>query len=108
MSGFYILAGLMHFIKPRAFTRVMPEYLPNHKALVLWSGIIEVALGVSLFINELREIALIAIILMLLIFLLVHFYMLSGKKAAAGFPKWLLMLRVPLQFALIYWAYYYL
>lgn len=108
MSAFYIFAGVMHFIKPKAFMRIMPQYLPNHKTLVLWSGAIEVALGISIFIPELREMALISIILMLILFLLVHFYMLSSEKASAGFPRWLLILRIPLQFGLMYWAYYYL
>jgi len=40
-------------------------------------------------------------------FFLVHFYMLTGKKAAAGIPRWVLILRIPLQFGLIYWAYWY-
>jgi uncharacterized membrane protein len=45
---------------------------------------------------------------MLTVFLLVHFYMLTGKKEAAGIPKLLLILRIPLQFGLMYWAYFYL
>ncbi|MBT8186259.1 MAG: hypothetical protein KJO73_01065, partial [Croceitalea sp.] len=55
-----------------------------------------------------KNISIYGIILMLLVFLLVHFYMLSSKKAAAGIPKWILILRIPLQFGLIYWAYYYI
>lgn len=37
-----------------------------------------------------------------------HFYMLQGEKEAAGVPKWILVLRIPLQFGLMYWAYWYL
>ena len=108
MSALYIFAGTMHFIKPKAFMRIMPKYIPNHKALVLWSGGFEIILGISLFAEELKDLALTSIIIMLTLFLIVHFHMLSGKKAAAGFPRWLLILRIPLQFGLMYWAYYYL
>lgn len=108
MAAVYIIAGLMHFIKPKVYLRVMPSYLPNHKALVFWSGIAEIVLGVGLCIPALKAISIYGIIAMLAVFLLVHFYMLSGEKASAGIPKWILILRLPLQFGLMYWAWVYL
>ncbi|WP_394975740.1 MauE/DoxX family redox-associated membrane protein [uncultured Croceitalea sp.] len=108
MALMYIFAGLMHFIKPKAYLRIMPRYIPNHKALVFWSGLAEVILGITLCVPNTKNIAIWGIIAMLIVFLLVHFYMLSGEKASAGFPKWALILRIPLQFGLMYWAYWYL
>lgn len=108
MAGIYILAGLMHFIKPKVYLRVMPNYLPNHKALVFWSGIAELLLGLGLCIPVLKAISIYGIIAMLVVFLMVHFYMLSGEKASTGIPKWILILRIPLQFGLMYWAWMYL
>ncbi|MGB5274121.1 MAG: hypothetical protein WBN39_08705 [Flavobacteriaceae bacterium] len=108
MAALYMVAGLMHFIKPAIYLRIMPRYLPNHKALVLWSGVAEIGLGIGLCVPFLKNSALYGIIAMLAIFLLVHFYMLSGEKASAGIPKWILILRIPLQFGLMYWAYVYL
>ena len=108
MAAIYILAGIMHFIKPKLYMRIMPNYLPNHKALVFWSGIAEVLLGVGLCIPLLKVISIYGIIAMLFVFLLVHFYMLSSEKASAGIPKWILLLRIPLQFGLMYWAWMYL
>jgi uncharacterized membrane protein len=100
MAIMYIVAGLMHFVKPKTYMRVMPKYLPKHKALVFWSGIAELLLGVGLCIHS--------IIAMLAIFLMVHFYMLSSEKASTGIPKWILILRIPLQFGLMYLAWMYL
>lgn len=108
MASIYIFGGIMHFIKPRMYMRVMPQYLPNHKALVFWSGIAEILLGIGLCIPVLKSISIYGIIAMLLVFLMVHFYMLSSEKAAAGIPKWILILRIPLQFGLMYWAWAYL
>jgi uncharacterized membrane protein len=108
MAGMYIIAGLMHFIKPKVYVRVMPKYLPNHKALVYWSGIAEILLGIGLCVPMLKNSSIYGVIAMLSVFLMVHFYMLSGEKAAAGIPKWLLILRIPLQFGLMYWAWMYL
>ncbi|WP_178984603.1 DoxX family protein [Winogradskyella helgolandensis] len=108
MAGMYIFAGLMHFIKPKMYMRIMPKYIPNHKVMVYLSGVAEIVLGIGLCIPVLKAISIYGIIAMLAVFLLVHFYMLSGKKASAGIPKWLLILRLPLQFGLMYWAWIYL
>ena len=108
MAVMYVIAGTMHFVKPNLYMRVMPKYLPYHKPLVYWSGIAEIVLGIGLCIPDLKTISIYGIIAMLAAFLLVHFYMLSGKKAAAGVPRWLLILRIPLQFGLMYWAWWYL
>ena len=107
MAALYVFAGLMHFIKPKIYLRVMPNYLPYPKFLVLISGVFEILLGIALCFQESKNIAIYGIIAMLVVFLLVHFYMLKGEKESAGFPKWLLLLRIPMQFLLMYWAYTY-
>jgi uncharacterized membrane protein len=108
MAGLYIIAGLLHFIKPKMYLRIMPRYLPYPKALVVTSGLAEILLGILLLFKSYRNIAVYGIIAMLIVFLLVHFYMLSSKKAGVGIPVWALVLRIPLQFVLMYWAYCYL
>lgn len=108
MAIMYVFAGLMHFIKPKMYMRIMPKYLPRHKLLVYLSGLAEIILGIGLCFKATKALAIYGIILVLVIFLTVHFYMLSGKKASAGIPKWILILRIPLQFFLMYWAYFYL
>lgn len=108
MASLYFIAGIMHFIKPKIYIRIMPNYLPKHKLLVYLSGIIEIILGISICLPILKNLALVSIIGMLLTFLLVHIYMLTNKKASSGLPKWLLFLRIPIQFLLIFWAYSYL
>tara|TARA_R110002049_G_scaffold191116_1_gene360047 strand:+ start:405 stop:758 length:354 start_codon:yes stop_codon:yes gene_type:complete len=108
MAAMYVLAGLIHFIKPKMYMRIMPNYLPNHKALVYLSGIAEIMLGIGLCLSVLKVVSIYGIITMLAVFLMVHFYMLSSEKASAGIPKWLLILRLPLQFFLMYWAFIYL
>ncbi|APQ16400.1 DoxX family protein [Maribacter hydrothermalis] len=108
MGIIYIIAGIMHFIKPKVYLRIMPRYLPFHKPLVLLSGLAEIALGIGLFFRATKNLSIYGIIAMLIIFLLVHFYMLSNEKASAGLPRWLLLLRLPIQFILMYWAFSYL
>lgn len=108
MALMYVAAGIFHFLKPKIYMRIMPRYLPAHKLLVYLSGLAEIILGVALCFSVTKDFAIYGLILMLLVFLLVHFYMLSSEKAGAGIPHWLLILRIPLQFFLIWWAWFYL
>tara|TARA_R110002049_G_scaffold290103_3_gene473381 strand:- start:2066 stop:2428 length:363 start_codon:yes stop_codon:yes gene_type:complete len=108
MALIYVFAGIMHFIKPKAYMRIMPRYLPKHKLLVYVSGLAEILLGIGLCFSATKKYSIYGILTILTVFLLVHFYMLSSKKASAGFPRWALVLRIPLQFVLLYWAYWYL
>lgn len=108
MAAMYILAGFMHFIKPKVYGAIMPPYIPFKRAMVFWSGVAEVILGVGLLFEQTRAIAIWGIIAMLIVFFTVHIDMLTNEKHKGKFPIWLLWLRLPLQFGLIYWAYQYL
>ena len=108
MAIMYIFAGVMHFITPKSYIKIMPDYFKHKAFLVYLSGVAEVALGVALCFKPLKDFAIYGIVLMLLIFLLVHINMLKGKKEGLGIPKIILILRLPLQFLLIWWALYYL
>ena len=108
MAVMYMVAGIFHFLRPKMYMRIMPRYLPNHKTLVYLSGIAEIVLGIAICVPKLKNYAIFGIIVMLTGLLMVHFYMLSGKQASVGIPKWILLLRIPLQFFLMYWAYWYL
>lgn len=101
----FILAGMNHFRKPKIYERIIPPYIPAHSSIVLLSGIAEMILGFMILNKNTQEVAAWGIIIMLLLFIPVHIYMLQNEKAAMKLPKWLLILRLPLQFGLIYWAY---
>ncbi|MFD2201314.1 DoxX family membrane protein [Shivajiella indica] len=106
MSGFYIFAGLMHFIKPRMYIRIIPPYFPKPEILNLLVGIFEIIFGLGLLFDLTRSISAIAIILLLLAVFPANIYM--YQKGTKGIPQWALLLRLPIQFALIAWAYIYI
>jgi uncharacterized membrane protein len=108
MAVIYIGAGIMHFVKPKMYMRILPGYLPGHKFLVNFSGLAEIVLGIALCFHATKDFAIYSILAMLTFFLPAHFHMMFNKKAAMGLPKWILIGRIPLQFALMYWAYWYL
>lgn len=107
MGILYVLAGVNHFRKPKLYERIMPPYIPAQSTLVLLSGVAEMILGFMIMNKNTQEEAAWGIIAMLIVFIPVHIYMLKNKKAAMKLPKWLLILRLPLQFGLMYWAYLY-
>ncbi|MFO7745797.1 MAG: hypothetical protein R6V36_10495 [Psychroflexus sp.] len=108
MSIIYVFAGAMHFIKPKVYVKIIPKFLPKRRTLNLIAGTFEIIAGIGLLIRETRSYSAILIILMLIVFLLVHFNMLRGKNYSLGVPRWILILRIPLQLVLIWWAYLYI
>lgn len=103
----FILGGVNHFRKPKLYERIIPLYIPAHSSLVLFSGIIEMIFGFMLITQESQQIGAWGIISILIIFIPVHIFMIQNEKASLKIPKWLLIIRLPLQFILMYWAYLY-
>ena len=108
MATLYILAGLNHFRAPKFYLKMMPPYLPAHRALVFWSGVAEVVLGVLLFFSATRVMAAWGVIALLFAVFPANFYMYQERHGKfASLPAWGLIVRLPLQLALIAWAYLY-
>lgn len=53
---FFILAGVMHFLRPRLYRRIMPPYVPAPQAMVYASGVAEIAGGAGLMLPRLRRV----------------------------------------------------
>jgi uncharacterized membrane protein len=107
MASLYILAGINHFRVPRLYAKMIPPALPSPKALNIISGAAEVILGLLLCIPAASAYAAWGIIVLLIAIFPANVYMYANDKAALGLPKWVRLMRLPLQLALIYWAYIY-
>ena len=103
----FVGAGLLHFLVPGAYEKIVPPYLPLHRELVYLSGAAEVLGGLGLFTRRTRSAAGIGLILLLLAVLPANVQMLLDARAAGKPPWWLtlLWLRLPLQAALIAWVW---
>jgi uncharacterized membrane protein len=53
----FIFAGVMHFVRPRWYLAIMPDYLPAHRELVYASGMAEIAGGVGTLVPATRKAA---------------------------------------------------
>ena len=103
-----IIAGFLHFVKPKFYLKIMPAYLPASSLLVILSGIVEIICGVLLFFPTTQTIAAyLTIALLVAVFPanveMSRQYLVKNKK---GF--WLTILRLPLQILLIWWAFQYI
>ena len=104
MGVLYTVLGFLHFTNTGFYRPFMPKSLPAHDLLIYLSGIAEILLGIGVLFPQTRNLVLWGIIAMLLVFLLVHVNMLFPANSL-GISAWILWLRIPLQFLLIYWAY---
>ncbi|MEL7001103.1 MAG: MauE/DoxX family redox-associated membrane protein [Bacteroidota bacterium] len=108
MSAFYVFAGTMHFYKPRFYYKVTPPaLLPWKRPINIISGAAEIAGGLGLLIPATQSLAAWGIILLLIAVFPANIYMLTSKGAGMKIKMWILWMRIPLQFVLIAWAYWY-
>jgi uncharacterized membrane protein len=54
---FFVCAGLMHFVIPKAYRRIVPPYVPAPSAAVYASGVAEIAGGAGLMLGRHRRMA---------------------------------------------------
>src|SRR3954452_6585775 len=45
LAGFFVFAGVMHFVRPAYYRAIMPPRLPHHREAVIVSGFAEIAGG---------------------------------------------------------------
>ncbi len=107
MALLYLSAGLNHFINPRIYLKIIPPYLPNPKLLNQLTGAAEVLLGFFLIFPNTQNYASWGIIVLLIAVFPANLFMLQNQEANFGMPKWILLLRLPLQIVLIWWAFQY-
>jgi uncharacterized membrane protein len=105
MALLYVLAGINHFLNLHFYEAIMPVYVGYHTFLIYLSGVCEIVLGLLLLPIFTRKIAAILIIIMLVVFLWLHIQMLVDFCKNNDKHLWIAILRIPLQFVLIWWAY---
>ncbi len=87
----------------------MPNYIPAHKAMVFWSGVAEILGGIGILIPETRVLAGWGLILLLVAVFPANIDMFVKawqKNGLNSLYSWLTLLRLPLQFVLMYWVYW--
>lgn len=52
---FFVIAGVMHFVIPRTYKRIVPPYIPAPMAMVYASGVAEAVGGAGLMVASQRR-----------------------------------------------------
>ena len=107
MAALYILAGISHFRQPKFFLSIMPRWVPAPEAVNRLVGLLEVALGLALLFAATRPYAAAGIIALLIAVFPANVYHYQ-KARKQGRAQLLILLRLPLQGLLLYWAYTFL
>lgn len=99
-----ILGGMMHFINPEMYNPFIPDFLP--KDLVNYvTGILEIAVGIGAIIPRYRSAGTLGILVLMLAFLPLHIIDVFKDNPAIGSQQ-AALIRVPLQFLFILWAWF--
>lgn len=107
MGLLYIAAGIAHFAVSGAYDRIIPNYLPAHHALVLVSGVAEIAGGIGVLFRPTQRAAAWGLIALLVCVMPANVWMVQHPELWPRIPVWALWLRLPLQGLLIAWAWRY-
>jgi uncharacterized membrane protein len=97
------LGGVSHFAFPEIYYPFIPDFLPK-PAVNIAAAVLEIVMGLGLFVEKLKKISALFILIALISFLPIHVFDMLKENPAIG-SKTLAYIRLPLQFLLIYWAY---
>lgn len=109
LGTLFIAAGILHFVIPQTYMRIMPPYLPHPRLLVEVSGLAEVLGGVGLLIRDTHRLAAWGLCALLFAVWPANIFMASAHLPFHGImgQSWAQWTRVVLQIPLIYWAWLY-
>jgi uncharacterized membrane protein len=105
----FAFTGLGHFIKQDEMMAMLPPSLPARRIAVLLSGVVELIFAVTVMIPTYSKITGIAICVFLVLVMPVNVYSALKRVSFGGHgagPKYL-WVRIPLQFLLIAWTYWF-
>ncbi len=107
IGGMFILTGILHFIIPKIYVRIMPDYIPKKEAMVFWSGVFEVLGGIGIMISFSKTFSAIGLILLLIAVFPANIDMFRKAYKKRGFTLYTFatLIRLPVQFWLMYWVF---
>ncbi len=101
------LAGLNHFVMPRAYIKIMPDYVPAHREVVYVSGVAETASALATLHPRTRRAGGWFLIATLLAVFPANVHMAVHPERYPNIPggRATLLARLPLQALFVYWVW---
>lgn len=102
---FNVVGGMLHFIKPQIYMKIIPPYILWHVSMVRGSGFLEVLGGLGLLVPQTRRAAAWGLVALLIAVFPANIYMATNPidAAATSVAPVLRWGRLPLQLFLILW-----
>lgn len=109
LAGSMVAIGLLHFLKPEPFVKIVPSLLPGPLELVYISGFFEILGGLGLMIPAVTQAAAWGLIALFIAVFPANINQAVNQISIEGIPHSpiLYWLRLPFQAVLIAWAYWY-
>jgi uncharacterized membrane protein len=105
LGAFFLVAGSLHFLRPRPYVAMVPDALPRKREIVFASGVAELAGGAAVLLPGTRRLAGWWLIATLLAIFPANVNMAVNADRFRMVPRPLLWVRLPLQGALIGWVW---
>ncbi|MEP7346789.1 MAG: hypothetical protein ABI877_16065 [Gemmatimonadaceae bacterium] len=107
IAAIFVVSGVLHFLIPLPYERIVPPWLPNAALLVQLSGLAELIGALGLLWPPTRRAAGWGLILLLIAVFPANVEMLRQARASGASLAWqgTLWLRLPLQVVMIWWIW---
>lgn len=106
LSGFYVFAGVNHFINPQFYYDLIPDYLPFHELINVVSGLAEIILGIGVIFKKTRKWSSYLLVTMLISFIPAHIYFIQIGSCVEGgmcVSEWIGWVRLLIIHPLLIW-----
>lgn len=102
----FVIAGILHFIIPKTYESIVPDYLPAHRELVYASGVAEAAGGLGLLASspKVRRYSAWWLVATLVAVFPANLHMALNPGKYKDIPPAALWARLPLQLAFVRWV----
>jgi uncharacterized membrane protein len=100
----FIAAGVNHFVMPKAYRAIMPDYLPAHRELVAASGLAEIAGGAALMHPRTRRVGGWWLLATLIAVFPANVHMAQHPERYQRIPRAGLYARLPVQLLFAAWV----
>lgn len=106
LSVVLVGAGILHFVIPRSYQRIVPRFLGHAPFLVAASGVVELLAGALVAVPRTRRLgAGVAFLLFIVVWPANVQMAIDAGRPDAGLSALITWLRVPLQIPLLVWAW---